>query len=117
MTGWLDLDGIGYEVDDLDLPPPSPLPLDRPGNRRGSWWSTSDEEAHHLDLSDFETGADRARYMVDQMGRAALAMIPGSTAHDAIFPLDGVLVSLRELLAIMDARELATLLGGSVDVR
>lgn len=117
MSGGLDLSGIGYEFDDLDLPPLSPLPLDRLRNRRDRWWTTSEAEAFHLDLPDFDSGANRARYMVDQMGRAALATIPGSTIDDAIFPHDGVLVSLRELLATMDARELAVLLGpGAEDV-
>lgn len=114
MTG-LTLDGVGFTLDDLDIDDDLPaLPLDRPRYRSGAWWATSEAEAHHLDLPDFETGADRARYMVDQMGRGALAMVPGSTADDALFPLDGVLVSLNELLATMDARELAVLLGAGV---
>lgn len=75
--------------DDLPVMPSIP----RPG-----WWTTTESEEHHLDLPPFSDGADRARWMVEQMGRAALASMEGVSDHDRVFPTRGGLMSLHELL-------------------
>ena len=75
--------------DDLPIFPPIP----RPG-----WWTSTPGEEHHLDLPPFSSGADRARWMVEQMGRAAMVTMEGATADDRVFPTRDGLRSLNELL-------------------
>lgn len=98
MTDDFDLDGIGITLDDLDLDYDlPPLPLDRPRYRPKGWWTTTEGEAFHLDLPDFDDGAQRARFMVDQMARAV------SDDPDAVvLPYAGRMVSRNELLSLMD---------------
>lgn len=99
MDGF-DLEGIGLTLDDLDLETDfdlPPLPLDRPRYRPKGWWSPTPLEDFHLDLPDFASGSERARHMVALMAR-------GITPDDdaPVHPYQGRLVSLNELLAIMD---------------
>lgn len=115
MTGLdfdLDLGGIGLTLDDLDLDIADLPSLDRQTRHRSEWWETTEDESHFLDLPTFDSAAHRARYMVERMARQALVSAPcGVTDDDPILPYQDRFVSLHELLADMDARELSILLG------
>jgi len=95
----------GLTLDDLDLDLPDDLPalpLDRPRHRRRTeWWTTTEAEDHFFDFPDFQSGQERVRYMVGEMGRAALTGIDGATADDPIFPHGRAMVSLNHLLALV----------------
>ncbi len=112
----LDLDGIGIglTLDDLDLDLDiADLPsLDRQTRHRSEWWETTEDESHFLDLPTFDSASHRARHMVERMARQTLANAPsGVTDDDPVLPYQNRFVSLHELLADMDARELSILLG------
>ncbi len=99
MTDEFDLEGIGLMLGDLNLDYDdlSPLPLDRPRYLPKGWWTPTALEDFHLGLSDFHDNAERARHMVTLMARA---ITPDDDAP--VHPYQGGLVSLNELLDMMD---------------
>ncbi len=104
----LDLTGIGLTLDDLDLDQIDftddlpPLPLDRPRYRPKGWWTTTEAETHFLDYPDFDSGAQRARFVVERMARTALENMPGADDDTPLFPYGDRLVSLNELMWSLD---------------
>lgn len=98
----IDLEGIGLTLDDLDLNYDDDLPplsLDRPRYQPKGWWTLTVLEDFHLGLPSFQSGSERAHYMVARMGRAALANLNGATADDPVFEFGGSAASLNDLLA------------------
>ena len=106
---YIDLDGVGMvvegrAVDDVAMP-------DRSRRSTYDWWTTTEAESHFLDLPDFDSARQRARYIVGEMGRAALAHFPGATADDALFDYNGLPASLNDLLAVVERDAVDELLG------
>ena len=94
----IDLDGVGIvmEAGEGDQPMRSSC---RPGHDRPRWWTTTEAESHFFDLPDFDSASQRARFIVGEMGRAALGHVPGATADDPLFDYGGRPASLNDLLA------------------
>lgn len=111
MNDGFDLEGVGLTFDDLDIRDDdgSILPLDRPRHRPADWWTTTEAEDHFLDLPDFQSGAQRTRYHIKRMARAAMSALTGATDDDPLFPYEDKLVSLNELLAMIDDNAIARL--------
>lgn len=80
------------------------LPMPRAGYRPEGWWTTTANEAEYLDYPSFESATDRARFTITAMARTTLART-GGTADDAVFPVDGKLSSLNQMLDEIDALE------------
>lgn len=103
MSG-LDLDDIGLSFDDLDLDgfdvPHVPY---RHRRQPKGWWTTSEAEEFFYDMPPFRSGAERARYLIGDMTRAALANIEGATNDDPLFEHEGRMVSANDLVASIDS--------------
>lgn len=95
-----DIGDAGSLIDETEFEIEADLPVLPPRYRRDrpGWWTTTESEEHHLDLPPFSSGADRARWMVAEMGRAALASTEGAGEDDRVFPTTDGLKSLHELL-------------------
>jgi hypothetical protein len=106
-TNGFDLDGVGLTVDDIDfdidLPADlSPSSHDRTRWQPKGWWTTTDAESQFLDYPDFESGAQRARFIVERMARTALANTPGADDDTPLFPYGDRLVTLNQLMWSLD---------------
>lgn len=90
----------GSLIDESEFEIEVVTPLLPPRYRRDNhgWWTSTPGEEHHLDLPPFASGADRAGWMIREMGRAALSSIEGATADDRVFETRDGLRSLNELL-------------------
>lgn len=103
-------DTFGFEDFEIDTEPDAPdflladLPTGRSTYRPTGWWTTTANEAEHLDYPSFESATDRARFTITAMACTTLART-GGTADDAVFPVDGKLSSLNEMLDEIDAME------------
>ena len=101
--------GIGLTADDLDLThmadPYACLPMPKPSWQPTEWWETSDAESLFLDVPHFDSAGDRARFFVEEMGRAYLDQ-EGGSFDDPVFEYAGGLVSLNALLTIVSNIEL-----------
>lgn len=93
----LDLALAGRLIEATDFDAGDDLPVFPPVPRSG-WWTTTVSDEHHLDLPPFTSGADRARWMIREMARAALAGVEGSGEDDRVFETRDGLRSLNELL-------------------
>jgi hypothetical protein len=104
------LHGVGLTIDDLDLTlfasPDTATPI-KPSWKPSEWWETTDQEYHFTDLPRFHSAGDRARYFVEEMGRAYLRTMGQTDDYDAeVFPYAEGMVSLNELLRIVTDSEL-----------